>query len=84
LQVIKDAFADYVREKGISYISFCADDGETYGLHVWQKRDSCVAKLGRNYWRLLLDVLNFKAGDVIRFKFGPDDRCYLYKISPMD
>jgi hypothetical protein len=83
LQVIKDSFAEYVRENRISYVSLCADDGKTYGLNVLQKRDSCVAKLGRT-WRLLCDVLNFKAGDVIRFKFGPDNRCYLYKISPLD
>ncbi|WJX52277.1 hypothetical protein P8452_38406 [Trifolium repens] len=80
LQVINDSFAEYVREKRLSYVSLCADDGRTYGLKVVLTRDPYRTKLGRN-WSSLCDVLNFKVGDVIRFMFGLDNRCYLYKIA---
>jgi hypothetical protein len=80
LQVIKDSFVEFVRWKGLSYVDVCADNGLTYALKVLIKRDSCITKLGRN-WMLLCDVLNFCANDVVRFKFGPDNRCHLYKIS---
>jgi hypothetical protein len=80
LQIIKDCFAEFVREKRFDAVEICTDDGDVVVLRVKLKRDPYRTTLGLN-WDNFCDFKNIKEGDVVRFKFGPDNRCYFFKLT---
>ncbi|WJX94810.1 hypothetical protein P8452_76192 [Trifolium repens] len=77
-------FATFLHDSSLDFFYLCGDNGYRFPITV--RNPTNVSKMKLTNWEMVCEYLQFKSGDIIRFKFEADltfvsERCHIMKLN---